>query len=219
MLDTYCCAGGTGMGFHRAGLDVVGIDIADQPSYPFEFHQEEAINYLTKVIDNGMRLPDGRRVHAVSAGPPCQRYTTLAKGCNHNTEDHPDLIPATRELLQETGVPWVLENVPSAPLVDPTTLCGEMFGLGVIRHRKFETNWALPQPAHVKHRGRVAGYRHGEWFTGPYCAVYGDGGGKGTLAEWKVAMQIDWMKTKAELVESIPPAYTAHIGAAMLAVL
>ncbi len=223
VLDLYSGAGGSGMGFARAGFEVVGIDIVFQPSYPFEFHQEEAIGYLVKILDNDMHLPDGRRVHAVDASPPCQRYTTLAKGSNNNVDEHPDLIPATRELLHETGVPWVMENVPSAPLIDPVVLCGEMFQLDVVRHRKFETNWPLRQPAHVKHRGKVAGFRHGVWTVrgpdAPYFAIYGDGGGKGSLAEWRTAMGVPWMQSKAEIAEAIPPAYAEFVARAMLAVL
>ena len=88
-----------------------------------------------------------------------------------------------------------------------------MFELGVIRHRYFEVSgFQVEQPAHVKHRGRVAGWRHGEYFDGPYFAVYGDGGGKGTVAQWQQAMGIDWTDVRRELAESIPPAYTEFIG-------
>jgi hypothetical protein len=96
-------------------------------------------------------------------------------------------------------------------VVKPERLCGEMFGLGVIRHRLFETNWGYKAPAHVKHRGKVRGWRHGTFYDGPYVAVYGEGGGKGTTAEWSAALGIDWM-TRDGLRESIPPAYTEHIG-------
>jgi hypothetical protein len=100
------------------------------------------------------------------------------------------------------------------------TLCGEMFGLEVLRHRHFELGgWSMKQPPHVPHRGRVKGWRHGEYFDGPYFAVYGDGGGKGSVAEWQRAMGIDWTSDKVELAEAIPPAYTELIGREMLAAL
>jgi hypothetical protein len=90
-----------------------------------------------------------------------------------------------------------------------------MFSLGVIRHRNFELGgWTMPQPPHVKHRGRVRGMRHGQWFDGPYVAAYGDGGGKATIAEMQQAMGIDWTDVREELTEAIPPAYTEHIGRA-----
>lgn len=211
LLDLYCGAGGATRGYQLAGFDVMGVDINPQPEYcGFDFVQADALEFLKLAI----RLPGA--FAAVHASPPCQRYTTLAKGNNANEADYPDLIGPTRELLQQTGLPYVIENVPSAPLLNPVTLCGEMFGLGVIRHRKFESNLLLMQPPHPKHRGRVAGCRHGEWFEGPYFAVYGDGGGKGTLSQWQTAMGIDWMTTKHSLAESIPPAYTHYLGSQLL---
>lgn len=198
------------MGYYRAGFDVVGVDINPQPNYPFEFFRMDAIEWLQSAADNGTRFD------AIHASPPCQRYTTLARGNNANVDDYPDLVPPCRELLQEIGLPYVIENVPTAPLIDPITLCGEMFGLGVIRHRVFESNINLTEPAHIKHRGRVAGCRHGEWFDGPYFAVYGDGGGKGTVAQWQTAMGIDWTDVRKEIAEAIPPAYAEFIGAQLI---
>lgn len=116
-------------------------------------------------------------------------------------------------MLEDWGLPYVIENVSGAKLRKDLTLCGEMFGLEVIRHRYFELgNWVMPQPKHIPHRGRVQGYRHGEWFDGPYFAVYGDGGGKGSVADWQRAMGIDWTADKHELAEAIPPAYTQFIA-------
>jgi DNA (cytosine-5)-methyltransferase 1 len=107
----------------------------------------------------------------------------------------------------------VIENVAGAPIRRDLVLCGEMFGLSVIRHRFFELGgWTADRPEHRKHRGRVAGMRHGEWFTGPYFAVYGDGGGKGSVAQWQEAMGIDWTDVRKEIAEAIPPAYTEFIG-------
>jgi DNA (cytosine-5)-methyltransferase 1 len=110
-------------------------------------------------------------------------------------------------------VPTVIENVQGSDLRRDFTLCGEMFGLGVIRHRYFEVSGfeAKPTP-HLPHRGRVAGYRHGEWFDGPYFAVYGEGGGKGTVAQWQVAMGMDWTDNRKSIAEAIPPAYTRFLG-------
>lgn len=220
-LDLFCCAGGSAVGLHRGGFDIVGVDIKWQPNFPFEFVNADALEYLVKIIDNGWRLPDGRRVHAVNASPPCQFYCALARGTNNNTEDYPALIEPTRELLAEAtaaGIPWIIENVAKWALVDPIKLCGEMFGLQVIRHRWFETNYDMAQPAHPKHRGRVAGWRHGQTYEGYYYAVYGNGGQKGTLADWKRAMGISWMQTKAELVEAIPPRYLEFLGAELFKV-
>lgn len=208
LLDLFSCAGGAGMGYHRAGFDVVGVDINPQPNYPFEFHQGDALAFLAE---------HGHEFDAIHASPPCQSSTALTKGTNKGRL-YPNLIPATRELLASFTVPTVIENVQGSDLRRDLTLCGEMFGLGVIRHRYFEvSNVEVVQPAHQKHRGRVAGYRHGEWFTGPYFAVYGEGGGKGTVSQWQQAMGIDWTNVRKEIAEAIPPSYTEHIGRQLLA--
>lgn len=207
MLDLYSCAGGAGMGYHRAGFDVVGIDIDPQPNYPFEFHQADARDYLAE---------HWREFDAIHASPPCQAHTALTKGNRQRdgwTDNHVDFIPETRRLLDATRLPYVLENVQGSGIRRDMTLCGEMFDLAVLRHRYFELGrWSGTAPTHRPHRGRVAGMRHGEWFEGPYFAVYGNGGGKGTVAEWQQAMGIDWTADRRELAEAIPPAYTEHIG-------
>jgi DNA (cytosine-5)-methyltransferase 1 len=229
LLDLFCGAGGAAVGYYRAGFDVIGVDIAPQPNYPFRFIQADALESLQYGLSLVEKCwgdldsyrhgaPYGRWTgfHAAHASPPCQRYTTLAKGNNANEDDYPDLIPATRELLKSTGLPYVIENVPAAPLNSPITLCGEMFGLDVIRHRCFESNIPLEGLPHSKHRGRVAGMRHGKWYDGPYFAVYGDGGGKGTVAQWQQAMGIDWTDVRKEIAESIPPAYSEYVGTRLL---
>lgn len=224
MLDLFSCAGGAGMGYHRAGFDTYGVDIEPQPNYPFPFHQGDALEVLCLLILGGsvdFTHPDGS-VEWLELGdfvgahgsPPCQGYTALA--AVHGNE-WPMLVPQTRDLLDSTGLPYVIENVQGSPVRRDLVLCGEMFGLGVIRHRYFELGgWTGTAPAHVKHRGRVRGWRHGEYFEGPYLAVHGEGGGKGSVAEWQQAMGIDWTNVRREIAEAIPPAYTEHIGAQML---
>lgn len=177
------------------------------PNYPFEFVQGDALEYLAE---------HGHEYDAIHASPPCQASTALTKGTNRGRQ-YPQLIPPTRALLACYRVPTVIENVQGAQVLRDLTLCGEMFGLSVIRHRYFEIkNATVVQPAHVKHRGRVAGWRHGKRFDGPYVAVYGDGGGKGSLDDWRRAMGIDWMQTKAEIAESVPPSYTECVGAQLI---
>jgi site-specific DNA-cytosine methylase len=207
ILDMFCGAGGAGMGYHRAGFDVIGVDIAPQPNYPFFFVQMDALEML---------LGSFTKFDAFHASPPCQAHSALGKGTNDNSDEYPDYLEVTRAVLKATGKPYVIENVQSAPMENPITLCGEMFGLRVIRHRLFESNILLMQPEHIKHRGRVAGWRHGEKFDGPYFAVYGNGGGKGTLDEWRTAMDMPWAQTKLEIAEAIPPAYTEYLGHQMI---
>ncbi len=209
LLDLYCCAGGAGVGYSQAGFDVVGVDIKPQPRYPLRFVRDDALNFLTKRL----RWIQGT-FNAVHASPPCQAHSALTKGnalrFGYRYADH---ISATRNLLDEIGLPYIIENVAGAPIRHDVWLCGEMFGLGVVRHRFFELGgWTMDQPAHVAHRGKVRGYRHGQFQDGPYVQVYGKGGAKGTVAEWQQAMGIDWTDDPRELVQAIPPAYTRLIG-------
>lgn len=209
LLDLFCGGGGAAVGYHRAGFDVIGVDNKPQPDYPFEFHQTDALEFLD-------RFWGAKPFDAIHASPPCQHHTALAKGNNANQHAHPELISPTRELLKATGLPYVIENALTAPLIAPIVLCGDMFGLNVIRHRKFESNLLLWAPEHQPHRGRVMGWRHGVRYEGVYVAMYGNGGGKGSLAEWQAASGIDWITTKKCLKEAIPPAYTEFVGGQLM---
>lgn len=199
------------MGYHRAGFDVVGVDINPQPDYPFEVHQGDWWEALFDLVSE---------VDVIHASPPCQASSAMTKGNRGRgwVDAHVDLIPRVRGCLTQIGKPFVIENVQGAALRRDLTLCGEMFGLGVIRHRYFELEpLSVGQPVHLPHRGRVAGWRHGQWYDGPYFAVYGDGGGKGTVAQWQRAMGIDWTVNRKSLAEAIPPAFTEHIGRQLMA--
>lgn len=203
LIDLFCGAGGAAQGYIDAGFDVTDVDIAPQPDYPGTFIQGDALAYLAA---------HGHEYDARHASPPCQASCTLTKGTNKGSE-YLNLIPATRALLNLFEGPNVIENVQGSDLRRDMTLCGEMFGLAVIRHRYFELS-GFPHltTAHKPHRGRVAGYRHGEWFDGPYFAVYGEGGGKGSVTQWQEAMGIDWTSNRKSIAEAIPPAYTRFIG-------
>ncbi|MFJ4690745.1 DNA methylase [Streptomyces sp. NPDC088766] len=218
LLDLFSCAGGAAMGYHRAGFAVDGCDIADRSNYPFPYHRGDALAYLAHLIASG----DIERYAFVHASPPCQHGCALTVGTNASQGwggTHVDLVAPTRDLLDRTGLPYVIEQPNGrAKIRKDLTLCGEMFGLGVIRHRNFELGgWTAAQPAHVPHRGRVRGYRHGRFYDGPYVAAYGNGGGKPTVPELQTAMDITWTDVREELTEAIPPAYTEHIGRAYLA--
>ncbi|MFE9395047.1 DNA methylase [Streptomyces flavidovirens] len=218
LLDLFSCAGGAGVGYARAGFTVDGCDIADRPNYPFPRHRGDALAYLAHLMTTG----EIRRYAFVHASPPCQHGCALTVGTNASQgwgRAHVDLVAPTRELLDATGLPYVIEQPNGrAKIRKDLTLCGEMFGLGVIRHRNFELgSWSIEQPAHVPHRGRVRGYRHGRFYDGPYVAAYGNGGGKPTVPELQAALGIDWTGVREELTEAIPPAYSEHIGRAFLA--
>lgn len=204
VLDLFCKAGGAGKGYADAGHEVIGVDIEPQPDYPYEFIQADALT----------TAPLLGEVDFIHASPPCQRDAAITKGTNkHLRHTYPDLIGPVRALLKASGKPYVIENPAARPDV---VLCGEMFGLRVIRHRNFELGgWKAPQPEHRPHRGKVIGVRHGKRIVEPegyYYAVYGNGGYKGTVPQWQDAMGIDWTDDRKSIAEAIPPAYTEWIG-------
>ncbi len=207
ILDVFCGAGGAAMGYHRAGFDVIGVDIKPQPNYPFTFEQRDAVEYLREWLATGYELP----WHAIHASPPCQRWSRKT----NDPDSHPDLLTPTRELLEVSGLPYIIENVPGAPLDGPI-LCGSSFNLDVRRHRRFETNFPIlvPSCAHGVQVPRFTLYDHGKEFLSGVVHVFGTGGGKGR-EHWSEAMGIDWM-TDPELADAIPPAYTELIGAQLL---
>lgn len=190
LLDLFCGAGGAAMGYHRAGFEVVGVDIAAQPNYPFEFHQSDALEYPLDGFD------------VVHASPPCQAFT--AARVIHGRE-HADLLTPIRERLERCGARWVIENVPGAPMRKDLVLCGSVFGMPRLRrHRWFEfacpTAWMVPPCSHGTETVSVFGHG-GHVYHG--------------VASWRCVMGIDWM-TRDELAQAIPPAYTKFIGARLL---
>jgi DNA (cytosine-5)-methyltransferase 1 len=202
LLDLFCGAGGAAMGYSRAGFEVVGVDHLPQKHYPFEFHQADALEYVTE---------HGHEFDAIHASPPCQRYT-MAQHAAKNALGHPDLVGVTRGALVATGKPYIIENVIGAPLLNAVILCGLSFGLGVRRHRLFEANFFILIPScqcqgkdyYVIFGHEVRNRRHG-------IAA----GRKNKIAEGRRAMGIEWM-TRGELSEAIPPAYTEFIGRALM---
>lgn len=209
LLDLFCGAGGAAKGYADAGFEVVGVDIKPQPRYPFEFVCADALSTLAETAWIA-------GFDAIHASPPCQAYSAMRTNWNAR-KDHPELVEPTRECLRATGLPWVMENVPGAPMLPLVMLCGSAFGLGIPgyqlrRHRWFEVAdlWLMSPPC--QHQGPVIG-------------IYGDHGrdrrrkeGYGryfTLAERKAAMGIEWM-ARNELDQAIPPAYTEYIGAQLL---
>lgn len=210
ILDLYCCAGGAAVGYHRAGFDVVGVDIAPQPNYPFEFWELDALSFPPNIL----RLFD-----AVHASPPCQHFTKYRNNVKDITDRYEDLLEPTRELLQASGLPYVIENVEGAPLIDPVTLCGSMFDLDVRRHRLFETNWGLQAPAWPC-RHRIWGRRFkGSTGRKPNSRFTIEvGAWNEPLELQKECMGVDWKITLRELSEALPPAYTNFIGEQLMAV-
>ncbi len=203
LLDLFCGGGGASMGYWLAGFDVVGVDSARQPRYPFPFFQADALEFVGVY---------GQDFAAIHASPPCQAYSRLA--ARHPGREYPDLIAPTREVLRRAGVPYVIENVPEAPLLNPVTLDGSTFDLGtsdykLVRRRAFEISWALPYEPAVGIRDEravisVAGHAGR---AGRNCS--------GTSAERREAMRIPWLPSET-LSEAIPPDYTEWIGGHLL---
>lgn len=205
LLDLFCGAGGAGVGYHRAGFDVVGIDIIPQPNYPFRFVQADAMTYPLDGFD------------AIHASPPCQDHSSL--GSFHAAHGTGWMLAATIDRLKESGLPWVVENVEGRTVTMEGwwfTLCGSAFGLGVRRHRRFGSDLLMLAPGcqHNSQPPRYSVYDHGKWYLSRTAPVYGNGGGK-AKAQWSEAMGINWMD-KNELAQAIPPAYTEWIGARLL---
>lgn len=203
LLDLFCCAGGAAMGYHRAGFDVVGVDIDPQPNYPFQFHQADATTYPLEGFD------------ALHASPPCQDHSMSRNSAGlHGTGW---MLAHTLDRFRAQSRPWVIENVVGAPLPSAIELCGASFGLGASgldlpRHRRFELSFPMLAPPCQHRRGKTLG-------------VYGNGTNKWhrtklgrnlTIGELREAMGIDWT-TRPELSQAIPPAFTEYIGTELLA--
>ena len=220
LLDLFCGAGGCSVGYHRAGFDVVGCDIKPQPRYPFPFVRADA-----------MRPPfDLRTFDAIHASPPCQKYTQVNRLAHLKGREYADLLGPTREMLIESGLPWIIENVQAAPMTNSIRLCGSSFGLLVRRHRLFEGSFVLfGIPCSHRWQDKAGArfptaFRSEKYLTADgrqqkrlstVVQVYGHTAGK---AVWPEAMGIDWMTSK-ELTQAIPPAYTEFIGRQLMAVL
>lgn len=213
LLDLFCGAGGAARGYQLAGFEVFGVDIVDQPRYCGEgFVRDDALEFLRDVV-SGHAEP----FSAVHASPPCQAHTTMSnrwRGKGGKADEHVDLIGETRELLEASGLPWIMENVAGARVAmrSPVTLHGGMFGLGVHRPRLFESNVLLYPAFGRPPRDPVGVY--GERPDGRTLWRRRDGSRQraaASLGEARAAMSIDWMEWR-ELAEAIPPAFTLHLG-------
>lgn len=240
LLDLYCKAGGAGMGYClEFGCEIVGVDKDPQKRYPFHFVQADALTTLQRLMDgyaitaeieNGYKDYYLSDFFAIHASPPCQKHSAMTKGrWKDRLPSHPDLIAPTRELLIKTGLPYIIENVVGAPLINPVMLCGTMFNLQskagnpLYRHRLFETSFQVgltPPCSHSKASaiGVYGGGQNPARKRLPAVAVYGHSGGTSKrgnatfgIDARREAMGIGWM-TGEELSQAIPPAYTQFVA-------
>jgi len=197
-----------------AGFEVVGADKEPQPNFPFEFYRHDILEITDRQITNISRNFD-----AIAGSPPCQRYS---KSYTPNRHEHPDLVAPFREIVQATGLPYIIENVPGAPLINPVQFCGSAFGIRVQRHRLFESNISLGgiscnhqwQERHKPYWRIENGPDSGRWRGIIKVFGTGDGthhNGMRMVDLNRVAMGIDWMN-QSELSQAIPPVYTFYIG-------
>jgi DNA (cytosine-5)-methyltransferase 1 len=200
-LDLFCGAGGAGMGLHRAGFEMTGVDISPQPNYPFKFIHGDAMDQDLSGYD------------FIWASPPCQRYSGMSSCRKNLKEKYPDLISPVREMLLAWGGPWIIENVIGSPLRDPVVLCGSMFGLKTYRHRQFESNLSLTVPPHPPHT--VPSSKAGHWKPGTFVSVAGH---CAPMKLCREAMGIDWTNQR-ELALAIPPAYSEYLGRQVMALM
>lgn len=215
LLDLYCGGGRCSMGYYHAaqdlgiGIQIIGVDINPQKNYPFDFVQADALDFLRK---------NAHWCTHIHASPPCQKYSRATSIARMKGYNYPDLLQPTIQAIEGTGITAVVENVVPAPMRPDLRLRGDMFGLKVLRERKFQLiGWFCMQPglpsvrkgAVVKYGDYVSVFGHGNRFDKKRADFkYDQGSIKKT---WSYAMGIDWMTVK-QLAESVPPAYTRYIG-------
>lgn len=226
VLDLFSGAGGAADGYVRAGFNVLGVDKAAQPHYPYLFVQDDAL-YVMEELLRGKYYPPGTDFYwtlddfdLIHASPPCQLFTmynnvkSIAKSTSENYEN---LIPETRDLLRNSRKPYVIENVPRAPLEDYFQLCGTSFGIRVRRHRIFETNWGpitVPPCDHKRFTDKIFPGSSNRPNGRTVCNI---GEYRVPLGTQKDHMQVDWPVTLHELSEMVPPVMTEHIGRQFIA--
>jgi DNA (cytosine-5)-methyltransferase 1 len=207
LLDLFCCAGGASKGYALAGFEVTGLDVKHGKRYPF--------TYLRRDF-NTVTLAELQEYDVIHASPPCQTHsiTKHLREAQGGTTSKLDLLEPVRELLIESGKPYVIENVKGAPLVNPIQICGSAFGLKVRRHRLFESNIKI-EGTKCKHKEQgkpvgIYGSMRDEIPKGGHTAK--------SIEEAREAMGIDWMLW-GDLVEAIPPRYTYEIGKQLILML
>ena len=195
LLDLCCGGGGASVGYFLAGFEVTGVDIQSQPDYPFDFIKEDVLKLPYDFLMS---------FDAIHASVPCEGYCTANPKARLHPELYPDLYHPVKAMLIAAGKPWIMENVIGSP-VKGFRLCGTSFGLGVFRHRVFETNFHVANvPECCCQDLRIDGDE--------YLTVAGNH--KNLKRAWK-AMGTFWINDPQVVKKAIPPAYTQWIGEQM----
>jgi hypothetical protein len=190
LADLFAGPGGAGLGYQKAGWHVCGVDTRRQPTYPGCFILADALGFPL----------DG--VTAAHASPPCQYRANVSRRASRAA--HADLLIPTLAMLAGAPVPWIAENLPEAcpPLRPDVVLCGCQFGLNVKRRRAFQLGgWSwfeLIPPCTCLDNPALMTFGH------KYERAFAD------------AMGCGWLPKRAAR-QAIPPAYTEHLGRALLA--
>lgn len=202
-LDLYCCGGGASTGLFQAGFEVTGVDIAEQNNYPFKFIKANVLELSIDFL---------KQFDLIWASPPCQQYTTAGTQWRLEGKEYPDLIEPTRAILKQSGKPYIIENVPGSPLIQPVELCGSMFGLRTYRHRLFETNFPVKQPMHMAHI-----FKNAKMGRPPkedeYLQIVGHFSGVPLARDIMGLPNLN----QYELAQAIPPAYSKYLAEEYLA--
>lgn len=224
LLDLFAGPGGAAVGYARAGFEVVGVDILPWQGFPYECHKGDALAFLTE---------HGNDFDAIHASPPCQTHSALKTSGNYNPDDYTDLLQPTIDALRDIGKPWIVENVPGAPMgTSPLLLCGSMFGLGYQRHRLFVGGgWNFPDWAPYPCDHSLL--RKGSPYTFVVDPISGKQRREVSQREWLDSLGLDFVadpdaegaieyraRVKAGhggKLESIPPAYTEWLGGLLMA--
>ena len=246
VLDLFCCSGGAAVGYEKAfgDAEITGVDHVFKKEYPYNFIKADIVDFIQETPIGWFREFD-----FIHASPPCQihsRTKELAKA-QGNLPSDVDYMPLMRHFLLHVEVPYVIENVVEAwtgpwkksgekgtdPRMINTILCGSSFGLGVQRHRMFESSFPISS--------LLCDHKTPSWPIGPKgkpkpWGIYGSMGdqvkgvstkhpergvitGGWTVPDLKTgqkAMGITHITQWSNLKEAIPPAYTEHIGKCFL---
>lgn len=228
VLDAFCGEGGAGYGYSLAGDGtlVIGVDndAARLARYPFPAVLGDAIESI---------LILGPLVDLQHGSPTCTGYSRGTAAIPDRLDRYDRLIGVTRAAMQETGTPYVIENVADArpEMVGPVMLCWSMFHdpgsvidtdgtpLTMRRHRLFETSFPIEAPRPCRHprgvqvAGAYGGARRDAWEA---RHVRRGGYVPASLDVLRALTGLPWATERGTFL-SIPPAYTEHIGRQLIA--